>query len=233
MKVVLLTTDTPHHRYFAWQVAAQVPFAAQYLESDAPRPPFEVAHPFEAERDDYERSTLLAGGPARMEEIAETRTCGRLREEIPHLQRLRPDLAIVFGTRLLPAEVLAVPRLTLNLHGGNPEEYRGLDTHLWAIYHGDFDGLVTTLHVASPVLDDGAIVGSEKLETPDGLKLHQLRAVNTRACVRLALSALDSWKKSGTVPMRPQRTRGRLYSFMPAVLKEICRIKFEKHTRAS
>ena len=45
-----------------------------------------------------------------------------------------------------------------NLHGGDPEKYRGLDSHYWSIYHNDFKSLITTLHKVRPILDTGEIV---------------------------------------------------------------------------
>ena len=45
--------------------------------------------------------------------------------------------------------------MNINLHGGDPEKYRGLDSHLWSIYHEDWASLVSTLHVVSKDLDAG------------------------------------------------------------------------------
>ena len=44
-----------------------------------------------------------------------------------------------------------------NLHGGNPEEFRGLDSHYWSIYHNNFN-LYSCLHKLSYKLDDGDII---------------------------------------------------------------------------
>jgi hypothetical protein len=54
--------------------------------------------------------------------------------------------------------------------------------------------------------------------------------VNTQACVRLFLAALGAFSNNDDVPSRQQRARGRYYSFMPAVLKELCVGRFAKHT---
>jgi len=83
----------------------------------------------------------------------------------------------VFGTGVLRAEVLEVqPRKTLNLHGGDPEEYRGLDTHLWAIYEEKFSALVTTLHRVDKGIDTGEIVERTALRLKKSMELFQLRA---------------------------------------------------------
>jgi methionyl-tRNA formyltransferase len=228
MRTVLLTTDTPHHAYFAWRVAERFPLAAIVVETDPIDPPFDVAHPFEALRDAYERETLLAG-LGRLRDVAPTQTIRNANDAAADLEALEPDVALVFGTGLLAQPVLGAASLCLNLHGGNPEHYRGLDTHLWAIYHRDWENLVTTLHVADEGLDTGDIVLQATLPLRNGMGLHELRSVNTEACVDLSLAALDALDGGGPLPRRPQRQRGRYYSFMPAVLKDRCVSQFETH----
>jgi methionyl-tRNA formyltransferase len=147
------------------------------------------------------------------------------------LAQLGPDATIVFGTGKLKAPVLSVqPERMFNLHGGDPQEYRGLDTHLWAIYHGDFSGLVTTLHRVAPALDDGDIVASAAVPLHRSMGLHELRAANTEVCLALTLAALTQLAEDGHVLSRRQSRAGRYYSFMPAILKDLVCAKFASHT---
>ena len=118
----------------------------------------------------------------------------------------------------------------VNLHGGNPEEYRGLDSHLWAIYHGDFDNLITVLHMVDSGLDTGDIVEREKLELVYGADIRVLRKINTEACLRLTLKALKNFEKNNQFNSKPQLRFGRYYSFMPSVLKDSCVTKFLRYT---
>ncbi|HVN59793.1 MAG TPA: formyltransferase family protein [Gaiellaceae bacterium] len=229
MRVALLTTDTSHHAYYAWKLAERFPLAAIVLETDPIVPPFEVAHPFEERRDAFEREHLAGfGGP--LTELAQVHEAPRVAEAEALLRALSPDAAIVFGTRIVPPDVASISSVCLNLHGGNPEHYRGLDTHLWAIYHGDFANLVTTLHVVDDGLDTGAIVAQTSPALYRGMELHELRVANTQACVELTGLALDALEANGRVPARPQLQRGRYYSFMPSVLKERCVERFAIHT---
>ncbi len=143
----------------------------------------------------------------------------------------KPDALVVFGTGRLGEAVIGLsPDAAVNLHGGDPEDYRGLDTHLWAIYHGDFPSLVTTLHRLAPTLDSGEIIQSLPLPLERGMALHELRRVNTEICLRLTLAALDDFKRRGRFVGRQQRRIGRYYSFMPAVLKPLCVERFARHT---
>lgn len=234
MKTALLTTDTTHHRYYAKKVADVAPWSAIFLETKSVQAKFETAHPFEERRDRHEADLLRKEWTGAFGDLAPTRMFASMNDPAAHgaLREAGSEVIVVFGTGKLSPEVIAAPsRCALNLHGGNPEEYRGLDTHLWSIYHGDFENLVTTLHVLAPGLDTGAVVARERLKLARGMGLHELRWVNTEACVRLTLAALRSIE-AGTFSPRPQAQKGRYYSFMPGVLKEVCVSKFEKHTAA-
>lgn len=235
LRTVLLTTDTPHHRYFAHEIAANHPWTSVIVETGCLRPPFETAHPFERERDEYERTSLLGGSGASFTDVAPVVSVDAINssEALAAVSAAQPDVTIVFGTRkLAPALIALAGRACLNLHGGDPEEYRGLDTHLWAIYHNDFTNLVTTLHHVDHGIDTGMRVARLALPVARGMKLYQLRAVNTLACVQLVSPTLDGIA-AGRPPAGVALTHaGRYYSFMPAVLKTECVRKFERHTAA-
>jgi Formyl transferase len=231
--VALLTTDTTHHRFFAWQLAERARLDAVVLETAHATPPFPTAHPFEKQRDAYEREVLLGDYCAPFEDFAAAQTVGSINDAEPSLRALAADVVIVFGTGLLRSGLIAsAGNACLNLHGGNPEEYRGLDSHLWAIYHGDYPNLVTTVHRIDEQLDNGDIVFQTALQLSAQTSLQELRAVNTRACVDLSVLALRSFESTGTVPARPQVRKGRYYSFMPAVLKDRCVSSFNAYVQS-
>ncbi len=233
MNVVLLTTDTTHHRYFAAKLAEGFTLRGVLLETRVAAPPFETFHPFEATRDAYERDVLLGGRRADFADIAETRTVESVNEGVAELRSFAPDVVLSFGVgRLLEPAIRCASTACLNLHGGDPERYRGLDTHLWAVYHGDFDAIVTTMHHVDEHLDTGAIAFQSPLPLEQVAALHELRAVNTEMCVTLSRQALATLAERGQVPSLPQVGRGRYYSFMPAVLKDVCVRRFDEHVRA-
>ena len=233
MKIAILTTQTPHHAFFVREIANRFRQVQVVCESRGLRAPFETSHPLEAVRDAFERDVWFQGGDPVLGDFVPSITVDSMNsaEGVKALANLRPDVAIVFGTgRLSPAVLDNGLACFLNLHGGDPEQYRGLDTHLWAIYHSDFDGLVTTLHKVNATLDDGDICLQENVPVSTGMRLHELRRANAVTCVRLAVAALSSIEVQGNVPCRKQRRAGRYYSFMPSQLKEICRKRFENHT---
>jgi methionyl-tRNA formyltransferase len=232
LKTILLTTDTAHHRYYILELIKRFSLQAVFVETRSLVAPFETFHPFEKMRDEYESDVLLAGAKTTLTDMAETRMFESVnsKESVDALRSLAPDVVIVFGTGKLFAPAIESPSIAcLNLHGGNPEHYRGLDSHLWAVYHRDFDNLVTTLHYVDAAFDTGDIVAQTQLRLTKGMRLFQLRSINTHACVDLSLFALASLDATGRLPCRKQVLTGRYYSFMPSVLKEECVKKFSRH----
>jgi methionyl-tRNA formyltransferase len=231
VKITLMTTDTTHHTYYAWKLSQHFPLQAIFVETRRWAPPFETFHPFEAARDIHEKDVLFANCNGRLSDFAETHVVESVNtnESVAALESLAPDVVIIFGTGKVSTPVIKTAQLCLNLHGGNPEHYRGLDTHLWAIYHRDFDNLVTTLHQVEPEFDTGDIIFQTQLKLNRDTRLHELRAINTDACVTMSRLALAGLELNGSLPSRKQVSRGRYYSGMPGILKEDCLRKFEQH----
>ncbi len=236
MRTVILTTDTLHHTYFVEHVSQSFDLSAVLVEArPAAVPPFETGHSFETERDDYERSKWFVGRQGVLPEVADITSFSSLNDDdaVSCLKSLRPDVVVVFGTGRLKAPIIGVcPDGFVNLHGGDPEHYRGLDSHLWAIYHKDFSGLQTTLHRVALELDDGEILERMSLPVRPGMPLSELRSVNTDVCVKLVLNALEAFQARGQFTSRAQTQIGRYYSFMPSVLKEICVKNFNKYSQS-
>jgi methionyl-tRNA formyltransferase len=234
MKTVVLTTETLHHAHFVKCLTDVFPVESVFVETAQLQPPFETHHSFEDLRDKYEAEECFNGRQPCLSEFAENKEFSSVNDPkaVSMLSDLMPDVVVVFGTCKLGAEVIATcPGGMINLHGGDPERYRGLDSHFWAIYHDDFSGLVTTLHRVNERLDDGDIVLQTSLEISHEMGLHMVRLVNTEACLKMTVSALDMYKRFGSFITRKQQRKGRYYSFMPKELKDICRDKFEKYSR--
>lgn len=234
LSVAVLTTQTLHHAFFVNELSRCAKVELAVVETAVTAPVFAVAHPFETLRDNHEREVLF-GGEERLVSsmVPELRVVSiNDTEAAEALSGLNPDLVFVFGTSHIKAPLIELCRGRLfNLHGGDPRQYRGLDSHLWAIYHRDFRALVTTLHEVELRLDTGAIVYQQALDVTQGLRLFELRAANTRVCVELARRSIAQHSATGRIVMQPIKDPGRYYSFMPAVLKDICVLNFEKYTK--
>lgn len=203
------------------------------LETGSPPSSYSTAHSFEADRDAYERGLWFSGRDVRIAEIARTKIFDTVNEAAVEgtLRQMDPQVIIVFGTRRISSELIAVnPGGIVNLHGGDPESYRGLDTHLWAIWHREFSQLVTTLHRLDAQLDNGEVIAKQAVPLRRNMKLHELRVANTDTCVDLARRAISDFAKYGRFDSRPQQAIGRYYSAMPTDLKTVCVERFARHT---
>jgi len=233
MKVVILTTQTTHHTYFVRELGKEFEVNAVFVERTVNKAVFDTHHSFEDDRDIYEKAVFFDNKEPRLEnecQVIEVETINN-HKSVNRLKEFKPEVVISFGAGKVKQEVIDVcPEGIINLHGGNPEEYRGLDSHLWAIYHGDYKNLIVTLHRLNEELDDGEIILQSPIKLDRDMKLHQLRRLNTEICAELTLSGLDMFKRHGRFISRPQLKQGRYYSFMPAALKEICQRRFERYT---
>lgn len=75
------------------------------------------------------------------------------------VRSLAPDLTVVCGTGVLGRKLIAaVPGLIVNLHTGLLPHYRGNHCIYFAFRRQDWDGIAATLHVLTPELDAGPIL---------------------------------------------------------------------------
>lgn len=233
LRVGILTTDTPHHTRFVQAIAARWDVPCVFEEKREPSATFETHHPFEDDRDAFEIESWFGGTPTHLRDVAEVRTFQDLNEDaaVTAMREVACDVHLVFGTGKLEQHVIDLtPDRIVNLHGADPEHYRGLDTHLWAIYHKDFQGLVTTLHKVSAQIDRGGVVMKMPIPLTHGMQLSELRKANTEVCIDISNRGLEMMANYGQFISQPQLYIGRHYSFMPAVLKERCVRQFAAHT---
>jgi methionyl-tRNA formyltransferase len=106
--------------------------------------------------------------PERVERVPTHRSPETLRL----LEQLRPDLLLVYGTAIIPDEVLERATIgALNMHTGLSPEYRGSDCAFWPVHNRDFDLIGATVHECTSAVDGGAILARRKasLVPTDGL----------------------------------------------------------------
>jgi len=229
MRLAVLTTETLHHAHFVRALNAGERSVVAFIEPPVPAR-YETGHAFEIERDASERRRWFDGAQAAVCDFADVEACNDINSAAKSVRSFSPDLTIAFGARIIKGEMFRSCPLMFNLHGGDPCTYRGSDTHLWAIWHRAFDALKTCLHVLTPDLDAGDIAGIEPVPIARNMKLAELRAANTELCIALVERAISELSTSGRIKAFPQQGAGRVYSHMPAVLKDICVRRFERYT---
>ncbi len=234
MKIIILTTKTPHHLYFVRQISNSYKISAVISETSFIKPSFETHHKFEDFREKYEIENLLGGKLVDFKDYSLEYSVESINDSKCYeiIKSIEPDIILTFGTGIIRRHIINLcPDGFLNLHGGCPENYRGLDTHMWAIYHKEFNQLITTLHILEPRLDAGNIVSQKMIFLSKNKKIYQLRAQNTEICVELSISAIDYFNKNGYFKSKKQIKKGRYYSFMPSVLKDICVNNFNNYLK--
>ncbi len=227
--IVVLSTDTTHHRYLLNRLRDQgLPIQEVIFETTSVQPPFPTGPLYEKEEEEFERQRWpqwLGLDGFTIREVANFNDPDCL----AILKELKPKFGVVFGARRLNQPVLeSFSDGLVNVHRGIAQEYRGLDSELWAIYHNDWDGIGVTLHLMDADLDSGAIVAQERLELAHGMKTHHLRALTTEIATRMMADVLRD-QLAGTLKSTVQSGHWRYYSFMPLDLRKLVRKRFERY----
>lgn len=229
MKIALLTTHTPHHVYFASKLEDEGHELAIICETSSVKFPYETFHTYEKRRDDFERYHWFEGKDISLSSFGtylevENINCRKAND---FLADFDAELSLCFGTRKICLSTLSELGLnTFNFHGANPEKYRGLDSHLWALWHKDYNELKTCLHQLNDTLDDGEIFNVLPIDIIKVKKIEDLRILNTENCVQLALQLISKLSHGKKLPLKKQNQIGQYYSAMPAVLKDIVLKRF-------
>ena len=226
MRLLILTTQTPHHVYFVKRLKQFNPLV---ISEESMRIKKDFDHKFFQERIEIEKNHWFDGKSVNFEEISNTFYTKNINDQITlkQIEQFDPQLTICFGTRILESKLISkFNKKIFNLHGGNPEEYRGLDSHFWSLYHNDINGLVSCLHLLTENVDCGPIVFLEKINLQKVRKLEYLQIENTNMCVNISLNLIKAY--GGLIKYFEQKQKGRYYSKLPACLIEKCQKNFLK-----
>tara|TARA_B100000886_G_scaffold339213_1_gene303996 strand:- start:6022 stop:6732 length:711 start_codon:yes stop_codon:yes gene_type:complete len=233
MKILILTTDTPHHTYFVSKIVSKYKNTFIVCEKKKIKFPFKTIHSFEKKRDVFEikswfknRNYMLRN----MKRVSFIKDINLL--NYSKLRKLNFSVIFVFGTGILRKNFLQkIKTLILNFHGGNPEVHRGLDSHLWAILNKKFNQLYVTLHKLIPEIDRGNILFKKKIILRKNMKIHELRKINTEICVKLAFKTINLLKNKKKLLFKKQKIKGKYFSAMKSSDKEKCQIIFNHYTK--
>ena len=122
-----------------------------------------------------------------------------------------PDLGVVFGTRVLRAELFTIPRLGMvNIHQGRLPDYRGMPPGFWELYNGEQSAGVT-LHRVAAGLDTGEILCQQTIDIRSGETLESLQSRLESA----VLERIGGWIElvlSGQICPQPQRPGTKTYT---------------------
>jgi len=147
LKILILTTDTYHHLFFTKEIKKKYKNISVILEKKINRYSFSRNHNILYKINKFEKKFFFKN---KNENFLDKIEFNNVNDAncIKHIKQIKPDVIISFGIGLMKSKFLNNFRnlKIVNLHGGDLRHYRGLDSHMWSIYHNDFESLITTLH---------------------------------------------------------------------------------------
>tara|TARA_B100000579_G_C22744498_1_gene810772 strand:+ start:324 stop:1034 length:711 start_codon:yes stop_codon:yes gene_type:complete len=232
-KIVLLSSDTIHHRYFINKLIHDgIKFNLIIFENTHVEPLFDTGPLYEEQENSFEETNFFGEIKSDLNnlDIFEIDNVNTLRIE-EMIKKIKPDFGIVFGTRKIKNSILKLfSDGLLNVHRGIAQRYRGLDSDLWAIYHNDYNNIGVTIHMVESKLDTGNIIYQKKMEIKKNMKTFQIRYFTTLISTDLVFKSIQDYL-CGKLRTYNQKKLGRYYSFMPIELKKIVNKKFNKHCK--
>lgn len=173
MRVALLTSDDPHHKYLVALLAARFDVCGVIVEPEHAQ----LTHLLRRRRYKdwcyrrYHSVRRKLNGqaryrqrffstPAPTEYGCETVEVGWINSELvtSTMRRWRPDVTIVCGTTYVSNRVLTHAGRALNIHAGCLPRYRGNHGIFFALAEGQFDSIGASLHEVETKLDGGALI---------------------------------------------------------------------------
>lgn len=118
------------------------------------------------------------------------------------LARLKPEVVLVLGTRIIGRDTLAaVPAPFINYHAGINPKYRGMCGGYWSLAHGDRENFGVTVHLVDHGVDTGGILHWDKVTTEAGDNFATYPFLLAAAGRAVVLRALDDALRSRLRPI--------------------------------
>ena len=232
MNILILTTNTPHHTYFTKKLISKFKNIFVICEKKKIKFKYKTHHSFETKRDKFEIKKWFKNENHKLTKSKNVIFIKDLNFlEIKNVFRNKVDLILVFGTSVLSKNFLRnINCPILNFHGGNPEKFRGLDSHLWAILNNEINELKVTLHKLKPEIDRGDILYLRKIKLKKNMKIYELRKQTTEICLELAIKTINQIANKKKLLFKKQKKIGKYFSAMDTYLKGECEKIFSRYT---
>jgi len=105
------------------------------------------------------------------------------------LERFKPDVICIYGTKKIADHILATAPISLNIHNGFVPYYRGVSSGYWVSLESNFNYLSYSIHQATSTIDAGNVYSSEPVIPHffESLPDHQYRQsiVSAKAMLRI------------------------------------------------
>jgi methionyl-tRNA formyltransferase len=229
LRIAILCSDGPHHRYLAallgrrFNVVAVVtePWKSQLAQlwKRGRLRDYCAARYHNLRRrltglDDYRRRYFSLPVEWSAPESAEKLTVDSINcfTVATVLTQIRADVTVVMGASILgPCVLDAAGTTVINIHGGYLPHYRGNHCFFFALRDRAWDHIGSSLHFVDRRIDTGDLI---EVVCPDLHKGDTAEMLYCRA-EKIAIHRLAEWlayvESGGTLPRHPQEKHGRLY----------------------
>lgn len=233
MNLVIITSDGPEHRFVANSIAAHHMVRAVLICDPAPRRSWKkvLRHAplhfldkvfwrffLMLVRDASMRTTALRQILGAKGEAFSTKNLhyvGRPRDGglADKVLELSPDILVIYGTSIIPDEVLGLSRIiTLNMHTGISPYYRGTSCSFWPIHNREPILVGATVHECTSNIDGGRIFAVKKAKLyRDDHSLHHVFARSVLAGTEAYMDVLDAAKSGSLSGEQQDLSVGREY----------------------
>ena len=220
MRISIFTTDTKHHRYLIQYIDNKFPNEiCSIIFENRPQieRQYETGPFFDIEKDEYEEK-FFEEIPYEYSKNLKTKIYMVPNINSKYVSTLikstEPDIGVCFGTGLIKPYIFNIPKWgTMNIHRGSISKYRGLDSHLWALYNKDFNELGITVHYIDDTLDTGDILGIKYMILKNIKYIYSMRHESTVISTKIVIDLLDKFKQSNSkLKGKVQQNLGKYYT---------------------
>jgi len=229
--ILILTTDTFHHRYFINLITKKFSVKSILFEEKKIKNSSLYKNPFIKKQKVFEKKFFFKKKDVQISKYIKLFFCREInsKDSYNFLKKNDADLGIVFGTSKISSKIIGLFKDGLiNIHRGVISRYRGLDSDFWAIYHNDFKNIGVCVHKINKELDSGPIFESKKKKIKKKMKIYHLQAYTTNIATKIVIKLLRRYLKNRLV-FNKQKKLGRYYSSMPTLLKILIKKKFDRY----
>ncbi|HEY9426013.1 MAG TPA: formyltransferase family protein [Gemmatimonadaceae bacterium] len=221
VRVAFLTGNERRHRYAAAVLARAVDLAGVISEakispreSAASLPPEdrEVIERHLAERDEVERRLLGEAGFPGAPLLSIERGAINGPEVASWLERLEPELLVLFGTSIVGEQLLSrFADRVVNVHLGLSPYYRGSGTNFWPLVRREPECVGATVHLAVTKVDAGAILGQVRPHVERSDRAHELGTRAIMEAFGVLPTLLETYARGELEPREPRSASGELF----------------------
>ncbi|KAI9164091.1 Methionyl-tRNA formyltransferase [Paramyrothecium foliicola] len=228
LKLLLLCSDGPQHRYLRYRLDQTFPgyYCIQETSEGQVRQLMEKGRTVDAFWQRYQgvRRHLFGHDVQRKAHFDRLIPVGHVSPE-PNLvvdsvnckevwdavEKWKPDLTIVSGTKYIGKKLNARGGLMINMHMGHLPDYKGNHCIFFALYDGAVDKVGATLHQLTPSLDGGDLL--EKVSVPvfqdDNEETLYTRCLETT--IDRCMGHIERFLKGEKLVFLPQKAEGRMF----------------------